>query len=343
MQGVYNTFIEKFGFQKMTIPAIDLDPQRTKLQLLVMQTEQFVKDPVNVVVKEKHFVVKNFYSTLVKEARANFASAKSQAERWVQAVVLPIEVQIKDHKQQLQSRLDNLAKINEKTTSINEQMAVLKAAEADLKRQREMIEALITRVSQYDPNAGAEMAAAAAPKAARPAPKAMPADPMQTTKLSTFEAEKTIAPAAPLMDDSAFASLVKKPEPAKPAPASAPAFDPMKTQKMDADPQSTQRLPAGHDTTQKLSREPEITQRLGESTPQPAPPPPIGEKTIKTARLDPNYRPEATQRMEASPNTTQKLDPNTQPLSNAESTQRLDDSIWKLQEAKRILQKINPK
>ena len=54
--------------------------------------------------------------------------------------MLPLEVQIKDHKAQLQSRLDNLAKINEKTTSINEQMALLKAAEADLKKQRDMIE-----------------------------------------------------------------------------------------------------------------------------------------------------------------------------------------------------------
>ncbi len=70
MQGVYNTFIEKFGFQRMTVPSLDLDPHRTKLQLLVMQTEAFVKDPVNVVVKEKHFVVKNFYATLVKAARA---------------------------------------------------------------------------------------------------------------------------------------------------------------------------------------------------------------------------------------------------------------------------------
>src|SRR6185312_15375322 len=301
MQGVYNTFIEKFAFQKMTIPALDLDPQRTKLQLLVMQTEQFVKDPVNIVVKEKHFVVKNFYSTLVKEARANFSSAKSQAERWVQAVVLPIEVQIKDHKAQLQSRLDNLAKINEKTSSINEQMATLKAAEADLKRQREMIEALITRVSQYDPQAGQEMAAAAAAKPARAAPKAMPADLVQTTKLATFDAEKTqtdAAPAAPLIDDSAFASLVKKPDaprpapaqPAAPAPASQPAgagFDPMKTQKMDASPQSTQRLPAGHDSTQRLPSDAVTTQRLGESTPQPAPPQPVGEKTMKMAKLDP--------------------------------------------------------
>ena len=68
----------------------------------------------------------------------------------MQAVVLPLEVQIKDHKAQLQSRLDNLAKINEKTTSINEQMAHrCKAAEADLRKQRDMIEGLIARVSAH--------------------------------------------------------------------------------------------------------------------------------------------------------------------------------------------------
>jgi diaminopimelate decarboxylase len=33
----------------------------------VLKTEQFANDPVNVLAKEKHFVVKNFYATLVKE------------------------------------------------------------------------------------------------------------------------------------------------------------------------------------------------------------------------------------------------------------------------------------
>jgi hypothetical protein len=60
--------------------------------------------------------VKNFYATLVKARAPAFLDAKNQAERWMQAVVLPLEVQMKDHKAQLQSRLDNLAKINEKTT-----------------------------------------------------------------------------------------------------------------------------------------------------------------------------------------------------------------------------------
>ena len=357
MQGVYNTFIEKFGFQKMTIPALDLDPQRTKLQLLVMQTEQFVKDPVNIVVKEKHFVVKNFYNTLVKEARSNFSSAKTQAERWVTAVVLPLEVQIKDHKAQLQSRLDNLAKINEKTTSINEQMAILKAAEADLKKQREMIESLITRVSQYEKVT--EAPAAPARPAARPA---QPADMMKTARVAAFEPEKTVteaAPkqAAPLIGDDAFASMLKKPE--APAPAAAPSFDPMKTQKMEAsDPQRTQRMDAQDPqrTTRLDAQDPQRTARLdAQPAPKPAAKPAAradgGDKTVQIPKLDPNFRPEATQKLDAPHVTTQKLDPNAAqkaaepnaPAPGAEQTQRLDDSIWKLQEAKRILQNINPK
>ena len=280
MQGVYNTFIEKFGFQKMTIPALDLDPHRTKLQLLVMQTEAFVKDPVNVVVKEKHFVVKNFYATLVKEARRNFGDAKTQTERWLQAVVLPLEMQIKDHKAQLQSRLDNLAKINEKTTSINEQMAIVKTAEAELKKQREMIEGLIQRVSAHE----ARSSLAESPVPAGRPEQNVPVELMQTTRMSTFDAPRPApkpaappppaaptprapeAPETPLMGDDMFAHLVK-PKPAAPAPvpaAAAAGFDPMKTQKMSADPQSTQRMDAAdpQSTHRMAAADPQSTQRM---------------------------------------------------------------------------------
>ncbi|MEP7069974.1 MAG: dynamin family protein, partial [Usitatibacter sp.] len=305
MQGVYNTFIEKFGFQKMTIPALDLDPHRTKLQLLVMQTEAFVKDPVNVVVKEKHFVVKNFYATLVKEARRNFGDAKTQTERWLRAVVLPLEVQIKDHKAQLQSRLDNLAKINEKTTSINEQMAILRGVEGELKKQREMIDGLIQRVSVHD----ARASLAETPVPAGRAEQQVPVELMQTMKMATFDAPKPApkpapAPAAPkaaeapLIGDDAFAHL------ARPAPAA--GFDPMKTQKLSVDAQSTQRIDvqstqrmaaAGPEDTQRID-EPQDTQRLG-PTPTPAEKPVReADKTMKIQKLDPAYRPEATQRID---------------------------------------------
>jgi len=306
MQGVYATFIQKFGFTKMTVPSLDLDPQRTKLQLLVHQTEAFVKNPVNVFGKEKHFVVKNFYATLVKSSRQAYLDAKNQAERWSQAVVLPLEVQMKDHKAQLQSRLDNLARINEKTGSINEQMAKVKAQEAELRKQREMIEGLIQRVSEHeaksslsdsglipprDPNESddwmrdtkfntAGMAAASDAQemsrlkaaAARPAPAPKPAP----------------APAAALISDDFMSQIdglkpgtapERKPA-ATPAPASAQAlvpaqafdpeatqsFDPEATQKFPPGALDTQKMPVGAMDTQKMSASPSSTQRLPTDT-----------------------------------------------------------------------------
>lgn len=384
MQGVYNTFIQKFGFQKMTLPSLDLDPQRTKLQLLVMQTEQFVKDPVNVMVKEKHFVVKNFYSTLVKEARKCYGDAKHQSERWIQAVVLPLEVQMKDHKSTLQSRLDNLAKINEKTTSINEQMALLKAAEADLKKQREMIDSLVSRVEQYESRN--EMHESPVPLGTPE--EAVPVEFIHTGGMKAFDASKPqsvaqpVAPAAtakprvqetPLISDDMLGSLVKRPEGAPPPAAPKPVFDPMATQKMPAGADQTQKMPAGADRTQKIptgadqtqkmAPSPDRTQRMDAASPEstqrmdkpPEQTQPIGnrpkppelprevkdDRTIQTRRLDPAFKPEATQQLD--------LNPPTLPLPDKpgelspEATQRLDDSVWRLEEAKRILKGVKEK
>jgi hypothetical protein len=385
MQGVYNTFIQKFGFQKMTLPSLDLDPQRTKLQLLVMQTEQFVKDPVNVVVKEKHFVVKNFYNTLVREARKCYVDAKHQSERWITAVVLPLEVQMKDHKNTLQSRLDNLAKINEKTTSINEQMAILKAAEADLAKQRNMIESLISRVSQYATRVDAEESPAPLAEPEQEVPAAL----YKTGAMQAFDASKPesvakpASPAAaskpaapkqpetPLMSDDMLGSFVKRPQGASPAPAAKPAFDPNstqilpsgadqtqklppgadRTQKMPSGADQTQKLPQGHESTQRIPS-PESTQRIDKSAEMTQPIPNIprapelprvveSDRTMQIKKLDPGFKPESTQRMD--------LNPPTMPLPgkegdpNPESTQRLDDSIWRLEEAKRILKGVKEK
>ena len=299
MQGVYNTFIEKFGFQKMTLPSLDLDPHRTKLKLLIHETDAFAKDPINVAHYKGPFV-KKFHATLVKQARAIFVDAKNQAERWMQAVILPLEVQMRDHKAQLQSRLDNLAKINEKTSSINEQMAVLRSVETDLRKQRDMIESLIARVSAqqataslaFDPEktlppsettpvefmpaiAGAAPATPTVRVAPTPAPAPAP-----------VAAAPAPQPQAPLLGDDLMAELGRK-----------PAFDPMATQKLPEGADRTQKLPDGADRTQKLPDGAERTQRI--------------EPPLKSA------------------------DP--------ETTQKLDDSIWRLQEARRILQGLNQK
>jgi hypothetical protein len=125
-----------------------------------------------------------------------------------------------------------------------------------------------------------------------------------------------------------------------------------RTQRMDAAPaEQTQRLAtASPERTQRIDTPAADTQRLG-PTPQPAKADPDGDKTMKIPKLDPGYRPEATQQLGASgPEDTQQLDftatQKVEPAagdSEAERTQRMDDSIWRLQEAKRILQGVREK
>ena len=342
MQGVYNTFIQKFGFQKMTLPSLDLDPQRTKLKLLVHEAEAFSRDPVNVAHYTGPFI-KKFYNTIVKQARATFTDAKTQADRWVQAVIMPLETQMKDHKQLLQSRLDNLSKINEKTTTINEQMAELKKVEADLKKQRDMIEGLIARVSASEGRAPIPDMVGA--PLARPDDTITP-EMMQTARMAAAGAQKAAPPLA------AVAPSAPKPKASEPmiasedllaqlaavAPAEPSAADSMQeTQRLalgisgyPEEIQRTQRTTAaqGMMDTQRLSAppidgpattptpEPERTQRISS---------PEGDKTMQIAALDPSWRPPV---------------PGTEGDKDATTTQRLNNSIERLQEAKRLLQEL---
>ncbi len=177
MEGVYNTFHVRFKFDKMDFPPLDFEGPRNKLQILIYETEQFCKDPVNIVMTEKRFMVRRFWRMLVDSARKIFNEARADTERWLAAVPLPLETQIKDHKAQLQARLDSLAKINERGGVITEEVNKLQAQRKEIQAQVEMITTLIMKVRDVGASPGtpsAVVAAATAPPAAPPAAAAEP-------------------------------------------------------------------------------------------------------------------------------------------------------------------------
>jgi len=179
MEGVYNTFHVRFNFDKMDFPPLDFEGPRNKLQILIYETEQFCKDPVNIVMTEKRFMVRRFWRMLIDQARKIFNEARADTERWLAAVPLPLETQIKDHKAQLQSRLDALAKVNERGGAITEEVNKLQAQRKEIQNQIAMITSLIMKVRDVGPSKTVAAATAAASPTAsvvtRPAAPVAPA------------------------------------------------------------------------------------------------------------------------------------------------------------------------
>ena len=163
MEGVYNTFQQRFKFEKMDFPPLDLDGPRGQLQTLISETEAFCNDPVNIVMTEKRFMVRRFWRLLVGQARQIFNEARADTDRWLTAVPLPLETQIRDHKAQLQARLDSLAKINERGGAMEQEIATLQKQRQGLESQVAMITQLIVQVRDVGPSS---TIAAPAPKPA---------------------------------------------------------------------------------------------------------------------------------------------------------------------------------
>ena len=178
MEGVYNTFEQRFKFEKMDFPPLDFDGPRTQLQTLISETQEFCKDPVNILMTEKSFMVKRFWRLLVDQARRIFNEARADTDRWLTAVPLPLETQIRDHKAQLQARLDSLAKINGRGGAMDEEVATLQKQRQGLEDQVAMIARLIMQVRDVGPSA--ELS----PQAPLPAVAATEFDSLKTQKMT---------------------------------------------------------------------------------------------------------------------------------------------------------------
>jgi hypothetical protein len=151
MQGSYTTFHARFGFEKTEIPKLDLEMARTKLKLLVFETEQFCNDPINLYGTEKKWMIRRFWRMLVEEARQIFADARAETERWLNETPLRLETQMKDHKIHLQQRLDSMASLNARTENIDGELRKLLNQRKLVQDQATMITDLIVKLRETAP------------------------------------------------------------------------------------------------------------------------------------------------------------------------------------------------
>ncbi|MEQ1530585.1 MAG: dynamin family protein, partial [Methylococcales bacterium] len=89
------------------------------------------------------------------KARNILKQAHTDATTWSNGALIPLMHQIKDHKKQIESRLQMLRKINESKGSVVESIASLESELEPLKRQRAELATMI-KAMQLDAYAPAD-------------------------------------------------------------------------------------------------------------------------------------------------------------------------------------------
>jgi hypothetical protein len=148
VKAIHKKFKDEYGFKEIEPPLFSIKPYQVELEQIFTEGEAF-RLSAKTTMTEQSLVIHKLYSTLIAKARNVLRQAHADAIAWSNGVLTPLMHQIKDHKKQIESRMQLLRKINESKGSVSEKISLLEAEVEPLKRQRDELSMMI-RAMQLD-------------------------------------------------------------------------------------------------------------------------------------------------------------------------------------------------
>lgn len=148
VKAIHKKFKDEYGFKEIEPQLFSIKQYQIELEQIFDEGEAF-RSSARTTMSEQSIVINKLYSTLIAKARNILRQAHADATTWSNGVLTPLMHQIKDHKKQIEGRLQMLRKINESKGSIIENIAHLEAELEPLKRQRDEL-AIIIKDMQLD-------------------------------------------------------------------------------------------------------------------------------------------------------------------------------------------------
>jgi len=142
VKAIHKKFKDEYGFKEIEPQLFSIKQYQIELEQIFDEGEAF-RASARTTMSEQSIVINRLYSTLIAKARNILKQAHADATTWSNGVLTPLMHQIKDHKKQIEGRLQMLRKINESKDSVIENIASLEAELEPLKRQRNELAAII--------------------------------------------------------------------------------------------------------------------------------------------------------------------------------------------------------
>jgi len=147
LQTIYREFHKEHGLTETKPKFFSMSKYKRDLERLYHEAEAYRKSPVTTMT-EQSFVVKKFFISMVSHARNTFFQAHQEAEAWGKAAMAPLVSRIKEHKHQMEKRLESLRKINESRDTLQNRISELEQIARKLKTQLDDINQLMDTLNK---------------------------------------------------------------------------------------------------------------------------------------------------------------------------------------------------
>lgn len=149
---VYHRFHKEHGLPKLSPVRYSVTPFIQQYAQLDNQALAFRNSP-RLLLTEQHFVIKNFFISLVSKARTIFSDCNSATRNWAKTVLAPVFTQIQEHKIMIDQRLDNLEKLRTNHASLAERVNNMTADLNDLRAKSKMIQNVLDNLDEHSKDA----------------------------------------------------------------------------------------------------------------------------------------------------------------------------------------------
>lgn len=147
VQGIYRKFNAEHNLGDTKPKLFTMSKYKRHMERLYHEAEAYRKSPVTTMT-EQSFVIKKFFISMVSHARNTFFNAHQEAEAWGKAAMAPLVARIKEHKDQMEKRLESLRKINESRDTLQSRVAELERYAETLNKQLADLNTLMDTLNQ---------------------------------------------------------------------------------------------------------------------------------------------------------------------------------------------------
>ncbi len=135
---IYRRFNEEHNIGDIKPKMFSLTKYKRENERLFHEAEAY-RSSTMMTMTEQAFVVKKFFISMVSHARNTIYQAHQEAASWGKSALLPLMSRIKEHKDQMEKRLESLRKINESRDTLQTRIKELEKTSQLLKAQLEDI------------------------------------------------------------------------------------------------------------------------------------------------------------------------------------------------------------